>query len=122
MSGIVGSRLNIRGSGVVGKLGTDGQVLTSSGAGESAVFDLDMNDTYLRLLPVHPDFDVTAKPYVLGLYIFMLLVSEVLLRKKYSGKSRTFPATQTNPAGFSARLRRFWLFSYIGYVIGPSIS
>ena len=39
MSGIVGSRLNIRGSGVVGKLGTDGQVLTSSGAGESAVFE-----------------------------------------------------------------------------------
>ena len=39
MSGIVGSRLNIRGSGVVGKLGTDGQVLTSSGAGTSAVFE-----------------------------------------------------------------------------------
>ena len=39
MSGIVGSRLNIRGSGVVGKLGTDGQVLTSSGAGASAVFE-----------------------------------------------------------------------------------
>ena len=39
MSGIVGSRLNIRGSGVVGKLGTDGQVLTSSGAGASAVYE-----------------------------------------------------------------------------------
>jgi len=39
MSGIVGSRLNIRGSGIVGKLGTDGQVLTSSGAGASAVFE-----------------------------------------------------------------------------------
>ena len=39
MSGIVGSRLNIRGSGVVGKLGTDGQVFTSAGAGKSAVFE-----------------------------------------------------------------------------------
>ena len=39
MSGIVGSRPNIRGSGVVGKLGTDGQVFTSSGAGTGAVFE-----------------------------------------------------------------------------------
>ena len=34
MSGIVGSRLNIRGSGLIGNIGTDGQVLTSSGAGQ----------------------------------------------------------------------------------------
>jgi hypothetical protein len=33
MSGIIGSKLNIRGSGRIAKLGTDGQVLTSSGAG-----------------------------------------------------------------------------------------
>ena len=39
MSGIVGSRLNNRGSGLIGSLGTDGQVLTSSGAGKSAVFE-----------------------------------------------------------------------------------
>ena len=39
MSGIVGSRLNIRGSGLVGSLGTDGQVLTSSGAGVGAVYE-----------------------------------------------------------------------------------
>ena len=39
MSGIVGSKLNIRGSGRVAKLGTDGQVLTSSGAGAGAVFE-----------------------------------------------------------------------------------
>ena len=38
MSGIVGSRLNIRGSGVVGSLGTDGQLLTSAGAGQEIVF------------------------------------------------------------------------------------
>ena len=39
MSGIVGSRLNIRGSGLVGSLGTDGQVMTSAGAGKSAVYE-----------------------------------------------------------------------------------
>ncbi len=39
MSGIVGSKLNIRGSGLVGSLGTDGQLLTSSGAGVSHVFE-----------------------------------------------------------------------------------
>ena len=39
MSGIVGSRRNIRGSGVVGSLGTDGQLLTSAGAGQEIVFE-----------------------------------------------------------------------------------
>jgi len=39
MSGIVGSKLNIRGSGRIAKLGTDGQVLTSSGAGEPANYE-----------------------------------------------------------------------------------
>jgi hypothetical protein len=39
MSGIVGSRLNIKGSGLVGSLGTDGQVFTSSGAGAGAVME-----------------------------------------------------------------------------------
>jgi len=39
MSGIVGSRFNIRGSGLVGSLGTDGQVFTSSGAGAGAIFE-----------------------------------------------------------------------------------
>ena len=39
MSGIVGSRLNIRGSGIIGKLGSDGQVFASSGAGVSAVYE-----------------------------------------------------------------------------------
>jgi len=39
MSGIVGSKLNIRGSGRIAKLGTDGQVLTSAGAGLSAAFE-----------------------------------------------------------------------------------
>jgi len=39
MSGIVGSRFNIRGSGLIGSLGSDGQAFTSSGAGKSAVFE-----------------------------------------------------------------------------------
>ena len=39
MSGITGSRLNIRGSGLVAKLGTDGQILTSTGAGTQAAFE-----------------------------------------------------------------------------------
>ena len=39
MSGIVGSRFNTRGSGLVGSLGTDGQVFTSSGASVSHTFE-----------------------------------------------------------------------------------
>ena len=39
MSGIVGSRFNIKGSGLVGSLGTDGQIFTSSGTGTGAVFE-----------------------------------------------------------------------------------
>jgi len=39
MSGIIGSKLNIRGSGLIAKLGTDGQVLTSAGVGLSAAFE-----------------------------------------------------------------------------------
>jgi len=50
MSGIVGSRLNTRGSGLVGSLGTDGQVFTSSGAGAGAVYEdaAEFDDTDLR--------------------------------------------------------------------------
>ena len=39
MSGIVGSYFNTRGSGIVAKLGTDGQVFTSTGAGLSQGFE-----------------------------------------------------------------------------------
>mgnify|MGYP001260270203 CR=1 FL=1 len=39
MSGIVGSKLNIRGSGLVGSLGTDGQHMLSSGAGKTNIFE-----------------------------------------------------------------------------------
>jgi len=39
MSGIVGSKFNIRGSGLVGSLGTDGQHMLSAGPGVSNVFE-----------------------------------------------------------------------------------
>ena len=39
MSGIIGSKLNIRGSGIVAQLGTDGQILTSAGAGIAAEYE-----------------------------------------------------------------------------------
>ena len=39
MSGIIGSKFNHRGSGLVGSLGTDGQHLLSSGAGKKHVFE-----------------------------------------------------------------------------------
>ena len=39
MSGIIGSKFNHRGSGLVGSLGTDGQHMLSSGAGKTNVFE-----------------------------------------------------------------------------------
>jgi len=39
MSGIIGSKFNIRGSGLVGSLGTDGQHMLSAGAGKTNVFE-----------------------------------------------------------------------------------
>ena len=39
MSGIIGSKINIRGSGRIAKLGTDGQALTSSGPGVAANYE-----------------------------------------------------------------------------------
>jgi len=46
MSGIIGSKLNHRGSGPVAKLGTDGQHLLSSGAGKSANYETVASATY----------------------------------------------------------------------------
>ena len=46
MSGIVGSKFNHRGSGLVGSLGTDGQHLLSSGAGKKHVFETVADVTY----------------------------------------------------------------------------
>ncbi len=46
MSGIVGSKFNHRGSGVVGSVGTDGQHLLSSGAGKKHVFETVASASY----------------------------------------------------------------------------
>ena len=55
MSGIIGSKLNIRGSGRIAKLGTDGQVLTSAGAGTSAVYeDIGVVGGTSKLMPMLP--------------------------------------------------------------------
>ena len=59
MSGIIGSKLNHRGSGRVASLGTDGQVLTSAGAGKSAVYEAAAG---ADLTPVRQDL------LILGLY------------------------------------------------------
>ena len=56
MSGIVGSKLNIRGSGIVAKLGTDGQMLESAGPGlqadwaDSAAYDDDTVQSNIAVL------------------------------------------------------------------------
>ena len=55
MSGIVGSRLNSRGSGLVGSLGTDGQVLTSAGAGTSAIFEAAASSDFVKLAEEESD-------------------------------------------------------------------
>ena len=57
MSGIVGSYFNTRGSGVVAKLGTDGQVFTSTGAGLSQGFEAAAGAWEAEILPLRvPDF------------------------------------------------------------------
>ena len=50
MSGIIGSSHNIRGSGVVAKLGTDGQVFTSAGAGLKQTFEAAPGGDFVKLL------------------------------------------------------------------------
>ena len=50
MSGIIGSRFNTRGSGLVGSLGTDGQVFTSSGAGAGAVMEDASGGAWVKIL------------------------------------------------------------------------
>ena len=46
MSGIIGSKINHRGSGIVAKVGTDGQHLLSSGAGKKHIFETVADATY----------------------------------------------------------------------------
>ena len=61
MSGIVGSKLNIRGSGLVGSLGTDGQHLLSSGAGVSNVFETSVGGVSSRNEVINGGFVVNQE-------------------------------------------------------------
>jgi hypothetical protein len=61
MSGIIGSKLNIRGSGLVGSLGTDGQHLLSSGAGKTNVFETSTSGvSAAELVAVRQDISTLA--------------------------------------------------------------
>ena len=60
MSGIVGSKFNHRGSGVVAKAGTDGQHLLSSGAGKKHVFETVAAATAYDDEPIKSDITALA--------------------------------------------------------------
>jgi hypothetical protein len=76
MSGIVGSKFNHRGSGLIGSLGTDGQHMLSAGAGKTNVFetvaaasaDYVLLTTYTAsddaTLPMDGDFTSDYKTYI----------------------------------------------------------
>jgi len=55
MSGIIGSKFNVRGSGLVGSLGTDGQHMLSAGAGKTNVFETVAAPAATDLTPVRQD-------------------------------------------------------------------
>lgn len=50
MSGIIGSKINVRASGLVAKLGTDGQLLTSAGAGVPLAFEAGGGGLWTKIL------------------------------------------------------------------------
>jgi len=60
MSGIVGSKLNHRGSGLIGSLGTDGQHLLSAGAGKTNVFETIATVTAYDDEPIKSDLTALA--------------------------------------------------------------
>ena len=66
MSGIVGSYFNTRGSGVVAKLGTDGQIFTSTGAGLKQGFETAAGGAITNAGTMAPDISSTGKAMVLG--------------------------------------------------------
>ena len=89
MSGIVGSRFNIRGSGLVGSLGTDGQVFTSSGAGAGAVFEAAGGGAWNHLVTTtasdddYIEFDTT---YITSTYkVYKIIISHLVPEKTGDG-------------------------------------
>jgi len=78
MSGLVGSNHNIRGSGVVAKLGTDGQVFTSAGAGVKQTFDLP-GPALNICCPSVPKLPTSPEPLILNLLPIMPLIIFIFL-------------------------------------------
>ena len=82
MSGIVGSSHNIRGSGIVAKLGTDGQVFTSAGAGLKQGFEAAAGGAHTLLntttvssavasVTINPPFSSTYFSYLIRIEKFI---------------------------------------------------
>ena len=96
MSGIVGSSHNIRGSGLVAKLGTDGQVFTSAGAGVKQTFEDAAGGGAWNLLSTTTasddatvdietnDLDATYANYVLTYHGMQLVSDDINLYIKLS--------------------------------------
>ena len=66
MSGIIGSKINIRGSGRIAKLGTDGQVFTSAGAGVAANYEDVAGGTILASRRNRINYDCGSWRRILG--------------------------------------------------------
>ena len=105
MSGIVGSRLNIRGSGVVGKLGTDGQVFTSAGAGKSAV----MEDS--------AGFDVTSITGATALTVDPAATDEMVISDAGTLKRLDLSLLQNQPACYSSDTGHQDITSHVATII-----
>ena len=102
MSGIVGSRFNIRGSGVVGKLGTDGQVFTSAGAGKSAVFEA-----------------AAAGGKLLQVVSHQLITSKEISSNAYTGTNLTLTITPAHASNKILIVGSIW-FVLLGNAAGVS--
>ena len=97
MSGIVGIKLNIRGSGLVASYGTDGQHLLSAGAGVSNVFETVAGGGGKLLKTYQLDIDGTAQSTTSGTYI--VITGHTLDITLTSATSKVFCEIMTNCYG-----------------------
>ena len=104
MSGIVGSYFNTRGSGVVAKLGTDGQIFTSAGAGLSQGFEaaagggkigqvvqtvnLDRESTTSETFVALPDLSIAITPVATSSKILVQAHAIFGVHSNYTGTVR----------------------------------
>ena len=91
MSGIVGSRFNTRGSGLVGSVGTDGQVLTSSGAGTGAAFEATAGGGKLLQVISH-----------------QLITAKEITSNSYTGTGLTLTITPANSSNTILLIGSIW--------------